>query len=385
MNDLGSLQEQWEALVVGAGPAGSMTAYQLARAGVEVLLVERAVFPRHKVCGCCLNQAGANILRNLANGTLLESVGAKPLSRLRLHCGGRRAEVKLPGGCAVSRRRLDSALSKEAQSEGAIFLDGCHARLKGRTQSRSQIQLTQKSQAKRIEARVVVCADGLNGDTLRGQIRLKPQIRPNSRIGVSAIVAQEDIRFPQTIVMSVAGSGYAGMVELEDGSLNVAAALDRGALADSGGQTGRAVGKIIREAGLDPPGALQNADWKGTAPLTRRRNLAEKGIFVLGDSAGYVEPFTGEGMTWALVCGKMVVPFVLQALEAWHPALEESWGKAYHKALARRQRLCHWISQVLRRPSIFQILVRILGSKPHWAEPFVLDINRPILGERQAK
>src|SRR5262245_57690937 len=116
--------EEWDAVVVGAGPAGSVTARELARGGARVLLVDKATFPRPKVCGCCLNRATLAALRAVGLGHIPARCGAVPLSRVKLAAGRSAADVLLPGGVAVSREAFDAALVAEAVSAGVTFRPG---------------------------------------------------------------------------------------------------------------------------------------------------------------------------------------------------------------------------------------------------------------------
>ena len=83
----------WPVAVIGAGPAGAFLALHLARAGVEVLLIDRASFPRWKVCGCCLSGAALETLRSVGLGELVENGGGVPLSQVCLGVAGRSALV----------------------------------------------------------------------------------------------------------------------------------------------------------------------------------------------------------------------------------------------------------------------------------------------------
>ena len=96
--------------VIGAGPAGAVAARELARRGVNVLLVDKATFPRPKVCGCCLNAAEIATLDAIGLGHVPVAGGAVPLKRVRVAAGRRSAELPLPGGVAVSREALDAAM-----------------------------------------------------------------------------------------------------------------------------------------------------------------------------------------------------------------------------------------------------------------------------------
>ncbi len=109
----------WDAIVIGAGPAGSVTARELARRGCRVLMVDKAAFPRAKVCGCCLNGAAVGTLEHLGLGHVLE--GAVPLDRVTVAAGSRTADLRLPRGVALSREVFDARLIDEAVKAGVEF------------------------------------------------------------------------------------------------------------------------------------------------------------------------------------------------------------------------------------------------------------------------
>jgi flavin-dependent dehydrogenase len=100
----------WDAIVIGAGPAGAMAARELAAAGTRVLLVEKRSFPRDKVCGGCLNGRALSILRAAGLGALVARSGGVALGELQLRAGGRPARLALPVGVALARARLDEEL-----------------------------------------------------------------------------------------------------------------------------------------------------------------------------------------------------------------------------------------------------------------------------------
>src|SRR5262249_60089661 len=104
----------WGPLVGGAGPAGSAAARQLARRGVGVLLVDRAAFPRVKVCGCCLSGAALAALASAGLAGLPQACGAVPLEQVLLAAGRRSAAGSMAGGVSLSRERFDAALVEAA-------------------------------------------------------------------------------------------------------------------------------------------------------------------------------------------------------------------------------------------------------------------------------
>ena len=104
--------------------------------------------------------------------------------------------------------------------------------------------------------------------------------------------------------MSVGGDGYAGLVRTADDRINIAAAIDPARLKKL--SAADVIAKIRREAGCSTglEREIAAADWRGTSPLTRSpRCVAVDNVLLLGDAAGYVEPFTGDGMAAARVRG----------------------------------------------------------------------------------
>lgn len=356
----------WDAVVVGAGPAGALAARELARRGVTTLLVDRAVFPRGKVCGCCLNRWSLRTLQTVGLGELPARCGAVPLHEVRLATRGPRARLPLPGGVALSRERFDAALVEAAVTAGAHFLPGTRAVLDGVSRASRRLLLQQGEQVTPIEARLVLVADGLAGTLLAGESGLRAEVAAGSRIGAGVIAeAGPDFYQPGTIFMACGTGGYTGLVRLEDGRLDVAAALDPALVRRAGG-LGRAVEGILTEAGLPSLPGLAELGWRGTPALTRQAPRAAERLLVLGDAAGYVEPFTGEGMAWALASARALAPL---AARGWSSTLAVEWKAVHHRLIVRRQRLCRLVALALRCPHLTRAMVRVLSWMPALARP----------------
>lgn len=123
------MSEAWDVVIVGAGPAGAMAAHAAASRGARVLLVDKATFPRGKVCGCCINAAALATLERAGLGDVPLRCGAVKVDEVLLVARGRRATLALPVGVALSREALDAALIEEAVTAGVVFMPGVHARL----------------------------------------------------------------------------------------------------------------------------------------------------------------------------------------------------------------------------------------------------------------
>lgn len=319
-----------------------------------------------------------------------------------------------PGGWAVARDVLDDAMVRRAKACGVEF----HARMSARVRRREHglwvVDLMHHPEAHRdggasgvraieVRARVVIVADGLSGSSLRclqdepersGLERadverlpgLKPRIARGSWMGVATIGMGTDLGVsmpgPGSIAMHVAPGGYVGVVGLGRGldrdRIAIAAALDPRRARAQGGPI-RLMQSILGACSrssdhLDPGGLTDDAQvraWAlmGTGLLTRsRRTIALPGLMVVGDAAGYVEPFTGEGMTWAISGGLNAGGLGLEALRGERgmglERLTGAWPALNARAVARRQRVSIGVRALAHRPGLLGALIGDAGPRP---------------------
>jgi len=163
--------------------------------------------------------------------------------------------------------------------------------------------------------------------------------------------------------MAVARRGYCGLVRLEDGRLDVAAAIDRGILA-AAGSPAEAVAGVLADAGLEGVWLeslrqrFATAVFRGTPPLTRSRAVvADAGGRVLrvGDAAGYVEPFTGEGMGWALASARLCDEALAPAIEGGAirgdlTAAAARYAAAHRRHFTLQHARCRRVARAVRQP-----------------------------------
>lgn len=364
----------WDAAVVGAGPAGSMAALELARAGASVLLLDRQPFPRWKVCGSCLSAGTREVLRSAGLEEALDALRPAPLHTLRLAGWGARADLALGPSVAVGRKALDAALARAAREAGAVFRAPARARLGPTSDAARTLLLEGPDGPEVVEARVVVVADGVGSPLLARALGpgTAPGAPADSRIGFGALFPHDTPGYPPGIIhMAVGTGGYVGAVRLEDGSLDVGAALDPARPGDGTGPRDL-VDRLLAEAGFPPLPGTALEGWQGTPRLTRRP--ATRGAYRLlavGDAAGYVEPFTGEGVGWALSGGRAVAPLALEGIRGWDPGIVERWDRAYEEGVGAAARLCRGISWALRRPALSRVGMGVVRRLPFLATPLV--------------
>lgn len=386
----------WQAIVIGAGPGGSAAATRLAAGGLSVLVIDATTMPRPKVCGACLSPAGVRelaALARLAGDPAALPPGAVPLERVHLATAAVAATVPLAGGAVVSREALDSAGVRRAIAAGAAWLPATRvARIEpgsgGHCVVVSLSPAASGSGGDCLTGAIVVVATGL-ADTIRLSSDAN-DAAPSSRIGMgTTLPAGAGGPPPGELVMAVSRGGYCGIVRLEDGRIDIAAALDRGLIAQTGSPA-RAVASILEETmflaesggGIfpgDPPGRivldsklLGAATWRGTPPLTRSQPVADATgrILRIGDAAGYVEPFTGEGMGWALASARLLVEAVGAAVANPAPgkyaltAAAARYAVAHRRHFARHHARCRRVAIAVRRPWIVGGAARLARFAP---------------------
>jgi flavin-dependent dehydrogenase len=375
----------WDVVVIGAGPAGSSAALRTARHGLRVLVIDRGSMPRGKLCGCCLSTAAVSELSRLAlaadGGPLARGV---PLRRISVAAGGRVAPIDVRGGVTLSREALDADLLAAAIAAGCHWLPQTTAlsidEQPGPAEPwiRLSVRTSHDSGTARIEGRRVLLATGL-GDQVRLTGEAPPSrsrtVAPGSRIGIGGVLPATAATLPPgELLMAVAAIGYCGIVRLENGRIDVAAAVDRHELAVM--PPAAVVRRIVREAcGSDDVAALDGLEsvvMRATPALTRSAPLVEgthRLVLRVGDAAGYVEPFTGEGMGWALAAGRLAAEAIVDpdrnALAAADIAADR-YARAHAAHFGPRHARCRRVAAGLRLPRLVRLAVRAARLAP-WA------------------
>lgn len=341
----------FDVAIIGGGPAGSSCAAFCAMSNLRTLVIERETFPREKVCGDCLNPSCWPILERLALRNKVRDLPHSKLSSVAfIAIGGREVTFDLPSGpygeIAVKRSLFDDLLLRRAREGGVEVRE--QTTVTGLTQGDEWKIETVSGQT--FYTRILIGADGRNS-TVAHLCNLLP--RPTrERVALQAhIPLPRD--FGERIVLQFLPEGYSGQAPVNDTQLNLCL-----------------VGKPPTISRLRRWAELQfalspNQGWRTITPLTRSSvPSAHENLLFIGDAARVVEPFTGEGIYYALRSGELAAK-----------AAKEFLSGDRHFALRNFTRACSdmyrgrlWINRLARaavvRPQLGSFFVRTARMNP---------------------
>ncbi|MEO6871020.1 MAG: geranylgeranyl reductase family protein [Chthoniobacterales bacterium] len=347
----------WDVAIVGSGPAGASCAAFCAAAGLRTLVLERAVFPREKVCGDCLNPTCWPVLERLG---VAAEVRAAPHGKLTsvdyVAVDGHSVSAPLPTGdtaeIAIRRSALDQVLQRRANSLGAEVREGETLLSVRREDEVWELETKNFS----VKAKVLVAADGRNSTVAR-LCNLMP------RKGRDRVALQTHIPIPKNfgdrVVLQLLSQGYSGQAPVGDGLLNLCLVSRPDDL------------PTIKSWAESKFAVSVEQNWRTIAPLARAPLPPSRpGLYLVGDAARVVEPFTGEGIYYALRSGELAA----EAIVAGDPA---RYRKSHRQLYAGRL----WINALARlaveHPRLTSSLLRILPNERQLLRRLTTKVVRP--------
>lgn len=379
-------RETAQAIVVGAGPAGAATAWALASQGLDVIVIDKAHFPREKPCAEYLSPQGSRILDAMGVLTDVEEAGAAQLAGMRVRSpdggiihGEFAASHGFSGfrdrGLALRRRHLDPILQRAATRAGASIREGTSVEsliMVGDTVRGVRVRTSGGSTE--LRAPLVVGADGLRSGVAR---RLDLAARLPWPRRVAFVAHFRDVRgIGAHGEMHVETDGYVGLADVGHGETNVAIVVPKHLARDAAGD---AAGFMMRWIARHPQLAprFTNATRVGTVGVTgpfashARRGYAS-GAALVGDAADFFDPFTGEGIYAALRGGELLGSFAADAIRATSERNALRALKAYDAARLAEFRNKWLVERVIgaavSSPMLMNHAARVLGSRRDLAD-----------------
>ena len=303
-------------------------------------------------------------------------VGGSRNGQLQIAARGRAIKTSLEESVSVSRFALDAALVEHAIAAGSDFLGSALVRSCVLADSGDAVHVGTQAGEARLTSKIAVIANGL-GSSLGANQNGRLHVADNSWLGAGVVFTDQELIVPPgTIWMTCGEGGYVGVVRVEDDQVAVAAALDPKLIETAGG-IGNAVVRIFSDAKRDLfPLDWNRLDWRGTPLLTRQADsVAMKRIFAIGDATGYIEPFTGEGMGWAMQSAVALHPLVIKGVDRWDDDLSDQWSRDHRRLIVRHQRFCRFVAGWLRRPWAVSSAVTIFSVAPFLIRPLIARVQ----------
>lgn len=374
---------RFDAVVIGAGPAGAATAIQLARAGWSVGLVERQTFPRRKVCGECLAASNLPLLDALGIGAAFDAQAGPALRWVTLMTGHAAVRAGLPParhghspwGRALGRETLDGLLLDEARAAGATVLQpwAVHAIDGGPGDWRLAVRPRDGAAPANLGARLLVDAHG-SWEALPSDRPLRREARRAADLfAFKANFSGTALPTGHIGVLALDGA-YGGMVVADQGITTLACCIRRDRLsALRRDAPGLAAGEVVEAflhrscAGVRQAleGALREGAWLAAGPLdTGVRVDAADPMFRVGNAAGEAHPLLGEGMSMALQSAALLCRHLLQAPTpraapspvevpgaARQADIQRRYAAAWRQAFVPRMRVAAVFAHLAMRPT----------------------------------
>lgn len=391
------METSYDAIVIGAGPAGSSAAILLAQAGWSVALLEAEPFPRRKVCGECIAASNLPLLHALGLRDALRQHAGPELRRVALWCGEETLSAPLPArtegggdspwGCAVGREYFDLLLLERARVAGARVLQPCRA-LAVHGTARSAIHAVDAVDADlvklRLRAPVIVRAHGSWRPAPTGGTPWHRERRASDLLGFKATFRNTALDAGLLPVLAFAG-GYGGMVVAGDRLATLACCIRRDALAacrrDRGttdATAGETIEALLRRECRGVREALAGASrvgpWLAAGPLRPGVRLEhQSGTFLIGNAAGEVHPIIGEGISMALQSAWLLCEELAGCPEAFRAdagsemrrrGIQQRYASRWRAHFSRRMHLAACFAHAAMRPRAAAPLLPLLRRAP---------------------
>jgi geranylgeranyl reductase family protein len=389
-----AVRNLFDVIVVGSGPAGASCALSLSNSGLKVMVVDKAAFPRDKVCGDALSLDVVNQLAMISpdiaeafdiSSEKMPSAGVRLFSP-DLTC------IDLPfihqgqqkNGFVMKRTDFDSLLFKKVKEDTSItVLENCEV-LSAEMRGNEIIVSTGKGT---FRSTMVVGADGANTVVANLQGRKQVDRHHHSaglRIYYEGVRSFHHENFIELYFFQEILPGYLWIFPMTHGMANVGIGILSSVIADKGIHLRETMHRLItshpllkeRFAHAHP---LENAKGHGLPLGSKRRAISGERFLLLGDAAGLIDPFTGEGIGNAIRSGRVAAAHIRKCFE--HQNFSASFNQQYDLEIFRRMgkefKISYALQKLCKYPRLFNFVFRRAKGSRYWHDFLIKALSNP--------
>ena len=366
--------DSYDVIIAGGGPAGASAAIHLARGGVRVLLIEQKKFPRPKLCGEFISPECQAHFEKLGVAEAMISSGPAWLDETVFY-SSKGHHVAVPstwfsGGRAafgLSRAVMDEVLLRSAQNDGVVVLEGASI-TEPLLDGESVVGVRVKTDGSHHDFRAPITIDA----TGRARILSRKITHGNSKrpslVAFKAHLKKTKVARGACEIYFYPG-GYGGLSTVESETSNLCFIVSAEHVKRCSSDPETVMHECVmqnRRAAHTLETAEVCSDWLSASweRFGRQRPSPAPGLLSIGDSAAFIDPFTGSGMLMALESGELVAHAILQSES--HTSLETHYTGEYRRAFDSRLRICGLLRRAAFSPRLAELGIAICGASEHF-------------------
>ncbi|MEN3335336.1 MAG: hypothetical protein V7641_4701 [Blastocatellia bacterium] len=377
---------EYDAIIIGGGPAGTSAAITLAGRGLGVLLLEEKRMPRAKLCGEFITPESFPTLERLGVMSAMLAAGAQRLTQLSLVvASGKRVQTPMAAmsdvaewAMSLSRARFDQILFNQARAVGADCREGMAVKqcliVDGRARGVEALSLADGKMV-RYSAPLIVDASGRSSRLMVNREERRAGVRGSRLYGLKAHLANVE-GINEQVELYFFPQGYGGLSLVEDDLVNLCFIAGERTFRAAGGDPQKIVEQTVMHNALARQrlrGAEVVGKWHSVGPLAfGYRRLSQSGILAVGDASGMIDPFTGTGIQIALRTGELAAQAITEAMSEDAAAQPASlfdralshYAEAYAREFGSRLKVAGWLRRVALSPAIAGPMASLLAISP---------------------